>query len=155
VIALNIVGWPVIQLGVAWLFTRMPVEWFTPPPARAWEGKGQVYEAWFAIKHWKDRLPDGARWFGGGFAKGALAKTDPDYLRQFVRETWRGELCHWSALGFAPIFFLWNPWWADLIMLAYALGANMPCIFAQRYNRIRLQRLLDRKAAHASQTAQR
>jgi glycosyl-4,4'-diaponeurosporenoate acyltransferase len=44
----------------------------------------------------------------------------------------------------APVFFLWNPWWSDLIIVAYALTANLPCILAQRYNRARFQRLLTR-----------
>ena len=30
VVALNLAGWPVIQLGLAWAFTRMPVAWFSP-----------------------------------------------------------------------------------------------------------------------------
>ena len=71
---------------------------------------------------------------------------DPDYLRRFIRETWRGELCHWGALGCAPVFFLWNPWWADVIMVSYGLLANLPCILAQRYNRLRLRRLLSRRS---------
>ena len=50
------------------------------------------------------------------------------------------------ALGCAPVFFLWNPWWADLVMVAYALAANLPCILAQRYNRLRFQRLLARRS---------
>ena len=81
----------------------------------------------------------------GGFAKGTLAGTKADYLRRFIRETWRGELCHWFALGCTPVFFLWNPGWADLVMVAYALAANLPCILAQRYNRSRFQRLLARR----------
>ena len=40
------------------------------------------------------------------------------------------------------VFFLWNPWWGDLIIVAYALAANLPCILAQRYNRARFQKLL-------------
>ena len=146
VIALNIAGWPVIQLGLAWAFTRMPVTWFKPGVAHAWERRGRFYERILGIKRWKDRLPDAARWFSGGFAKGQLEDTHPDYLHRFVRETWRGELCHWFALACAPVFFLWNPWWADLIMFGYALLANLPCIFAQRYNRLRLRRLLSRRS---------
>ncbi len=145
IIVLNGAGWLVIQLGFAWAFTRMPLTWFNPGGARAWEQKGRFYERVFGIKHWKDRLPDAARWFGGGFAKGALAGTDPDYLRRFMRETWRGELCHWLALGCAPLFFLWNPWWGDVINVVYAVAANLPCILAQRYNRLRFQRLLTRR----------
>lgn len=146
IIVLNIAGWPVIQFGLAWAFTRMPVSWFTPSPPGGWEQDGRWYERRFAIKRWKDRLPDAARWFGGGFAKGTLNGTNLDYLHRFIRETWRGELCHWCAMFFLPVFFLWNPGWADLVMLVYALAANLPCILVQRYNRIRLQRVLDRRS---------
>jgi glycosyl-4,4'-diaponeurosporenoate acyltransferase len=146
VIALNIAGWPVIQLALAWAFTRMPAPWFSPTAACRWEQRGRFYERVLGIKSWKDRLPDAARWFSGGFAKGQLAGADTDYLRRFVCETWRGELCHWAALACAPLFFLWNPWWADVIMVSYGLIANLPCILAQRYNRLRLQRLLARRS---------
>jgi glycosyl-4,4'-diaponeurosporenoate acyltransferase len=145
IIVLNVAGWLAIQMGFAWAFTQMSVTWFNPGNAFAWEQAGRFYETAFRIKAWKDRLPDAARWFGGGFAKGTLAGTKADYLRRFIRETWRGELCHWFALGCTPVFFLWNPWWADLVMVAYALAANLPCILAQRYNRSRFQRLLARR----------
>ena len=149
VIVLNVAGWPVLQFGLAWAFLRMPVAWFNPPPAASWERGGRVYERAFAVKRWKDRLPDAARWFGGGFAKGSLAGAERDYLRRFVRETWRGELCHWYALACTPVFFLWNPPWADLVMTAYALAANLPCILAQRYNRARFLRVLARSSGPA------
>ena len=97
VITLNIAGWPVIQLGLAWAFTQMPVTWFNPGVAHAWEQGGRFYERFLGIKHWKGWLPDAARWFSGGFAKGGLADTRPDYLHRFIRETWRSELCHWCA----------------------------------------------------------
>jgi glycosyl-4,4'-diaponeurosporenoate acyltransferase len=144
VIVLNVAGWPVIQFGLAWAFTRAPANWFNPPRSFSWESRGRVYERRLGIKRWKDRLPDAASWFGLGFGKANLASNTPDYLRRFIRETWRGELCHWAALSCAPVFFLWNPVWADLVMLSYALGMNLPCILAQRYNRVRFQRLLDR-----------
>lgn len=144
IVALNIGGWPVIQFGLGWLFTRMPAKWFNPGPGFAWEDGGGFYERVFKIKSWKPRLPDAAPWFSGGFAKNSLARRDPAYLERFIRETWRGELCHWAAIGFLPAFFYWNPVWGDAIMAAYALGANLPCILAQRYNRLRLQRVLPR-----------
>lgn len=145
IVMLNVVGWLAIQMGFAWVFTKLPVAWFNPTSAFAWEHDGRFYERVFRIKAWKDRLPDAARWFGGGFAKGTLAGTQQDYLKRFVRETWRGELCHWAAMACAPVFFLWNPWWGDVIIVAYALAANLPCILAQRYNRARFQRLLARR----------
>ena len=146
ILVLNVAGWPVIQLSLAWSFTRMPLRWFNPGPARVWEQDGRFYERAFGVKRWKDRLPDGARWVGGGFAKGKLSGRDPEYLHRFIRETWRGELCHWVALGCAPVFILWNPWWADLVMVAYGVVANLPCILAQRYNRLRFERLLARRS---------
>ena len=153
-VLLNVCGWPLIQLGLAWAFTRMPVAWFAPPASWKWEGRGRVYERCFAIRRWKDRLPDAARWFGGGFAKGSLTDRGPDYLWRFIQETWRGELCHWCALAFTPVFFLWNPPWADAVMLLYALSANLPCILAQRYNRLRLQSAL-LKSTHRAAPASR
>jgi len=145
IIVLNVAGWPIIQFSLAWVFTRLPAAWFKPPAPLAWERAGWFYERAFGVKHWKHLLPDAARWFAGGFPKRALAGRDTLYLRQFIGETWRGELCHWFALVCAPVFFLWNPWWADLIMVAYALVANLPCIIAQRYNRARFQRLIAKR----------
>jgi len=142
IIVLNVGGWLAIQMGFAWMFTQMPVTWFNPHHAFGWERSGRFYEHFFRIKVWKDRLPDAARWFGGGFAKGTLAATNREYFHRFARETWRGELCHWAAIACTPVFSLWNPWWGDLIIAAYALAANLPCILAQRYNRARLGRLL-------------
>jgi glycosyl-4,4'-diaponeurosporenoate acyltransferase len=142
IIVLNVGGWLAIQMGFAWAFTKMPVDWFNPGKAFGWERAGRFYETVFLIKMWKDRLPDAARWFGGGFAKGSLAGTQRDYLQRYICETWRGELCHWAAIAAAPLFFLWNPWWGDLVIVAYALAANLPCILAQRYNRARFQRVL-------------
>ena len=147
IVTLNVVLWPAIQLGLAWGFSRLPVAWFTPPDAGFPFETTALYERWLGIKRWKDRLPDGARWVGGEFAKRELTGTDPDYLRRFVRETWRGELCHGCAFLFVPVFFLWNPWWGDLVIVAYAVIANTPCLIAQRYNRLRLRRLLARTQA--------
>lgn len=46
-----------------------------------WED-ARVYEELFGVKRWMDRLPEAERWCGGGFAKGTLARTGADYLRQ-------------------------------------------------------------------------
>lgn len=142
IVVLNAGGWPFIQVGLAWAFLKMPAEWFDPSEVQKWESDGYFYENVFLIKRWKDCLPDGASWFQGTFKKAKLAGTDPDYLRSFIRETWRGELCHWCAIACAPAFFLWNPWWGDWIIVTYAVGANLPCILTQRYNRSRFQRIL-------------
>jgi hypothetical protein len=35
IIVLNVAGWPVIQFGLAWAFTKMPMTWFNPGEAFA------------------------------------------------------------------------------------------------------------------------
>lgn len=147
---LNVVGWPLIQLGWAWVFTRLPARWFERPRAFARAERGALYEKLFAIKRWKDRLPDGAKWFTRGFPKSALKTAEPHYLRQFIAETRRGELCHWAALACASVFVIWNPPWAIAVMVGVGALLNLPCILVQRYNRIRHKRVLDRRVTTSS-----
>lgn len=150
VIALNVIAWLVIQFGLAWGFTQLASERFNAQGAWArpkqWECNGRFYERVFAIKLWKDKLPDASRMFRDGFAKGNLKNATPEYLERFLRETWRGEVVHWLALLALPLFTIWNPWWGVLVNAVVALAVNFPCILSLRYNRVRFQRLLARRA---------
>ena len=147
--ALNVTAWLVIQLGLAWSFTQVAVVNFDYhcrfARSRGWERGGRFYERVFAIKLWKDKLPDASRFFRGGFAKARLQTAAPEYLERFLRETWRGEVVHWLALLALPLFAIWNPWWGVLVNAAVALAVNFPCILALRYNRARFQRFLVRR----------
>ena len=147
VAVLNVTLWPVLQLGWAWAFTRMPARWFHPPRPGGWERRGEIYQKLFRVRRWKDRLPDGAAWFEGGVGKKHLSGRGAHDLATFARESWRGELCHWVVISMTPVFFLWNPWWANLVMAAYALAANLPCVIAQRHNRARIAGLMARQLA--------
>lgn len=141
----NVLGWLVLQSGLAWAATGMPITCFNPAGvlfrSRSFERGGRFYERFFFIKQWKHRLPEGARYLRRGFRKKKLTSRNPQYLQQFCSETCRGEAAHWAQLACAPLFFIWNPPWAGWVMVVYALLANMPCIMAQRYNRIRLLRI--------------
>ena len=140
----NILGWPAVHLAIGIVSVRLPSKlfardnWLTA--ARSWEVSGRLYREWAAIRKWKSLLPDGAPLLGG-FAKGKLFARDAECLRNFMLETRRAEIAHWCMLGCLPVFFLWNPPWACWVMTAYALAANLPCILAQRYNRVALQRV--------------
>ena len=142
----NLLGWPLIHLGIASVALRIPDgyfardSWITTP--RRWEAGGRVYRDWLAVRSWKAMLPDGAPWLGGA-AKTRLHGRDRYSLAQYALETRRAEVAHWAMLCCAPIFFCWNPPWACLLMTAYALAANLPCIVAQRYNRLVLDRVLE------------
>jgi glycosyl-4,4'-diaponeurosporenoate acyltransferase len=145
--AANLLGWPVIHLATACWMLRQPVAqygrdgWLTRE--RPWEQGGKFYRTVFAIHRWKRLLPDGARWLGG-MAKKRLDNRSRAYLEAFVAETRRAESAHWRMLLCTPVFFLWNPPWACAVMAGYGLAANLPCILAQRANRLQLSRVLGR-----------
>jgi glycosyl-4,4'-diaponeurosporenoate acyltransferase len=149
-IAVNVLAWVVLHLGIAWLGTLLPRRLFDPARPwfriHAWERSGRVYERLFRLRAWKDALPDGAALFRGGFRKARLTARRADYLAVFAAETCRGEAVHWTVLLSAALFFLWNPPWAGWIMVAYAIAANLPCILVQRYNRARLARAAKQRA---------
>lgn len=106
--------------------------------ARRWELDGARYEQ-LRIRRWKDRLPN------AGSAKTAIGTRSNSDLQRFVVETRRAEWVHWTIVAIVPSFALWNPALAMPLVLAIALAFNVPCIVVQRYNRLRLQRVLLRR----------
>src|SRR5579875_1138624 len=141
--AANVLGWPTIHLVVGSAAVRLPDRFFakdtflTAP--RKWERNGKLYRDVFAIRRWKRLLPDGAPLIGGPSKTGLFARDRHRVLR-FLAETRRAEIAHWCMLACLPAFFLWNPRWAWIVMIVYGFAANLPCILAQRYNRILLAR---------------
>lgn len=150
----NAALWAIVQVGTGYAAHRMPDRLFDH---LGWlfrscgiEGDGRWYEDTLRIRRWKSRLPEGGAVFAGGFDKRRLASRDPDYLRTYIRETERAELAHWLALVPTPMFVRYNPWLIAVCMPLYAVAVNGPCIAAQRYNRIRLRRVLARRRDPAS-----
>ena len=147
IVALNMFGWPVIHLALARLFLLCPDEsfardsWLTRQ--RQFEQDGQFYRSAFAVQRWKGWLPDGAPWLGGR-SKKRIEGRNFAYLNSFIVETRRGEAAHWCMLLCAPVFYLWNPPWACVVMTLYGIAANLPCIIAQRVNRIKIAHILHR-----------
>lgn len=145
IIAVNILAWLIFHIGLAWLGTRIPGKYFNPNfywfRTFCFEKNGKIYERLFFIKIWKDKIPDGAAWFKGGFRKKKLVKANNEYLLLFIVETCRGETVHWLVFFSSGFFFIWNDIGVGLIMVLYAFLANFPCIIIQRYNRIRLRRI--------------
>lgn len=145
-VAVDVVAWACIHASTGYLVHRLPArlferETFLTRPRRI-EAGGALYVRVLRIKRWKGWLPEAGNLFAGGFDKKRLAHRDPSYLWTYVRETRRAELGHLLAALPAPLFFLWNPWYAGVAMLVYAALANGPCVAAQRYNRLRLLRIL-------------
>ncbi len=113
---------------------------------RSWEQNGRVYR-FLGVREWKEMMPDGAGIFQDGFRKRHMPEHDEFYLKRFILETCRAEYVHWVILALTPLFFLWNPLSAALLMFPFSLAINLPCIMVQRYNRPRLRKLLDLERA--------
>lgn len=141
---INGLGIPAFHLGLSWAFTRMPERWFESDGwlFRRWPGETSAgYERTLGIRRWKRWLPDAAPWFGG-IPKRSLAGAGAGHLRAMIRETRRGEAAHHAQTLVIAAFVLWTPWpWAAVI-LAWALVSNLPCVWIQRYNRLRFRKRL-------------
>ncbi len=138
VLTADILGWPILQLSISRASLYLPERYFAPNSSYSgFESREiKLYRQTFCIRKWKHLLPDGSGWIGGAFSKQHLLSHKSNYLLRFALEARRGELAHWCMLLCFPIFYLWNPPWASVIMTIYALAANLPCIIVQRYNRI-------------------
>ncbi len=148
IIIIDFVLWFIIHMSIAYLATILPDKyinvnsnWFQE---KSWEKGGFFYEDYFHIKKWKELLPDGSALFKKGFRKKRMTSVNEEYFNKFILEVSRAEMAHWIVILFSPVFFIWNYWWAGLIMIVYAFIANLPCILAQRYNRIRFRRILSK-----------
>jgi hypothetical protein len=146
---IDCIAWFAIHMGVSYIMTQMHLESFNPQSwafrKRDWENEGGVYQGIFFVKKWKSLLPEGAALFTQGFRKKHLKGKNKEYVRIFVAETCRSEGVHWVTMMFAPLFFLWNPFWVGVSMILYAVLVNGPCIITQRYNRMRLERVLNQR----------
>ncbi len=149
-VVIDCIAWIVIHLTVAYFSVRLPLSAFNPGSwlyrTRKWEKDGTLYNRFLSVKKWKALLPSGGTAFRG-FPMKRIESRKPEYLRRWLVETCRSELCHWIAFFSAFLFFLWNPPVAGGIMVLYAFWANMPCIVVQRYNRPVLSKLIRMKTA--------
>jgi glycosyl-4,4'-diaponeurosporenoate acyltransferase len=108
---------------------------------------GRWYRRRLRINRWKDKVPEAGDLFRGGVSKRHLPAYDVAGLELFVRETRRAELAHWWAMLCGPLFVLWNPPLAAVLLVGYGVVANLPFILIQRYNRFRTQPLVERRSA--------
>ena len=113
---------------------------------RRFETGGRWYRRRLRIDRWKDRLPEAGGLFTGGMSKRSVPTLDRSGLELFARETRRAELAHWWAMACGPVFVLWNPPLAAGLLVGYGVAVNLPFIAIQRYNRFRIQAVLERRS---------
>jgi glycosyl-4,4'-diaponeurosporenoate acyltransferase len=144
-VLVDVAAWAVIHSATGYLVHKMPARAFEQDRGiwaeRRFEQGGRTWVR-LGVLRWKKWLPEAGDLFTGGFNKSKVPSRSNEGLELYARETRRAELGHWLAAGFAPTFLLWNPWYAGVPMLFYAVASNGPCVVSQRYNRIRIKRVL-------------
>lgn len=145
-LGIDAVAWVAMAVGAGYLGHRLPERWLERDNwlfrERRWERGGRFYVTALRIKRWKGLLPEAGDAFRGGFNKATLSGRDERHLAAHLRETRRAELVHWLIMLGAPPLLLFNRWYDVAAMQVLAVASSVPCIAAQRYNRIRLQRVL-------------
>jgi glycosyl-4,4'-diaponeurosporenoate acyltransferase len=96
------------------------------------------------VRHWKPWIPDAGNALPGGVSKASLVRREPLALRRLLLETRRAELVHWALWPAWLLTALWLPPAGVLINLVFATLFNLPCLLLQRYNRLRLELVLQR-----------
>ena len=136
------------QLTVLLFSKNIDIGFFDPSKKiysqKNWEHSGKFYTAVLHINIWKDRLP---QYIGkGGFSKKRLNKYNKlsyEYINKFIYETCRAEWYHTFCLFGCVLFLLINPTLTyKLLFFFLSIIINVPFILIQRYNRIRLNKLV-------------
>ncbi len=148
-ILLSFIIWPTIQITIAAVCVWFPDRFYGDSfwyRCHRFESSGKFYEKYFHIKRWKGFLPDGSAIVGIGMKKKQLCDMSDDNLRMYLIESRRAELLHLLAIPPFLLFGLFCPPYVLIFMFLYAVAVNLPCLIAQRYNRPRIQRILDKRA---------
>jgi glycosyl-4,4'-diaponeurosporenoate acyltransferase len=146
IFGLCVVGWLIWSVLIGFIGSRLPLKlletdtWLTQ--LRFWEQDKHWYEKILRIKLWKDWLPEAGGFFQGGFSKNSIDGGKCAVMSRFLAETRRAEYVHILIWLFWLLSILWTPTWGVLINLLVGTAFNLPCLFVQRYNRLRLQHLL-------------
>jgi glycosyl-4,4'-diaponeurosporenoate acyltransferase len=147
-IVVDVIAWGFLHTATGYAAYRLDGSrltrdgWLLRP--RGFETSGRWYRRWLRIHRWKDKVPEAGGFFRDGISKRQLPAHDVAALELFARETRRAELAHWWAMSCGLSFVLWNSMLAAGLLVGYGVVANLPFIVIQRYNRFRIQALLER-----------
>ncbi|WP_071932310.1 hypothetical protein [Picosynechococcus sp. PCC 7003] len=146
IIGLCVGGWTTWSFVVGYLCHRLPLHFLENDTCLTlpyfFGETRSCYEHHLGIKRWKDRLPEAGNFFPGGFRKDAIDGKNSAVLSRFLAETRRAEYVHLGIWAFWIVTMLWTPGWGIVINFSFGTILNLPCIWVQRYNRLRLQDIL-------------
>ena len=131
---------------VSFLLGRLvPKRWFHPQcvPWRCRPAEQRLWER-LRVKQWQARVPDMSRIFTGIMPAKKLTRETMADLPRMLQETCVAEGTHTvlCAAGLAMLW-LWPGIGGICVTAVYIVLGNLPFIIIQRYNRPRLQKLLD------------
>ena len=103
------------------------------------------------MKQWQAKVPDMSRLFKKLMPAKALTQKTAQDLPIMIQETCVAELTH-GLLCFAGLALLkiWRGPGGVILTVIYIVFGNLPFLLIQRYNRPRLQRLLEKQSRRAN-----
>lgn len=147
-VIVDIGAWIVFHLSTGYLSSKIPLNWLNPNhwlfQTFKWEKEGLIYDRLFRVKSWKKYIPNGSAVYKGAFSIKNLKNFDVSYLKRWLKESVRAELCHWLMIIPGFLFFFWNNVAVGWLMVAYAFLNNLVPIVMQRFNRPRMRKLLNK-----------
>ena len=136
-------GWSLLVGAAA---NQLPLRWLAPPGGELPQGEAATalrsYERCLLIRRWKPWIPDAGHVLPGGIRKASLMGRDRAGLERLLAETRRAELVHWALWPAWLVTALWLPSRGVVLNLVFATCFNLPCLLLQRYNRLRVWKLL-------------
>lgn len=148
-IAISFILWPTFQFIASFIANRLDVSFYSNNNilfnTKKWEKDGEIYQKVFRVKSWKERMPDSSFFNKNKFTKKRLHDYSENSLRNYLIESRRAEFVHVLSITPFWIWIIFSRVEVMLLMLIYALLANIPCIIIQRYNRPRIINYLNRK----------
>ncbi len=109
---------------------------------RKWEDRGRFYINILKIKKWKDKLPQYVP--KNGFSKRNLekiSKLNKKYIDKFIAETCRAEWNHFMCCMYWVVAVFVNSGFYVFLFSCISIVINLPFLFIQRFNRIRLNKI--------------
>jgi len=139
----------VLLLGIASHFVgqALPRHWFDPDRfpfrMRVWEKDGAFYRK-IRIRKWKNKLPDASKYAPDMYRKEIASSPDEAHVQRLIEESCVAEFIHKMLILLSLLVVrIWRGRHGWVCWILCVLG-NLPFIFIQRFNRPRLQALLQR-----------
>ena len=137
---------------VSFLLGReLPKSWLHPDqfPFRTYAWEETLWKA-LQIRKWQAKVPDMSKVFPKLMPAKALTQKTAQDLPLMIQETCVAELTH-GLLCLAGLYLLkiWPGAGGIVLTVIYIVFGNLPFLLIQRYNRPRLQRLLEKQSRRA------